>query len=75
MDNSMPAFPSPEFLGDSGLGLTRLEAFTMAAMQGLAAMQVKSDIVYSSLDEAYAQMAQTAVGIARATLAELSKHQ
>jgi len=74
MDNSMPAFPSPEFLGDSGLGLTRLETFTMAAMQGLCANSAFGGPV-GPAETPEGTLARIAVTIAKAALAELSKHQ
>lgn len=51
----------------------RLEAFTMAAMQGLCAMNNKSEEVFTSEDESWSFLGKTAVKIARATLTELSK--
>ena len=80
MDNSqLPAYPLPSGLvveeGNVCIGITKLEAFTMAAMQGLCSMENKSDQVFHSIEDAYASVAKIAVGIAHATLAELSKHQ
>lgn len=83
MENAkLPAYPLVKIDEDGrpyfdkrDSGLTKLEAFTMAAMQGLCSMENKSDQVFSSIEEAYATIANIAVGIARATLSELSKQQ
>lgn len=50
-------------------GMSKLEAFTMAAMQGLCANAMLSDKMGPDA------FAQDAVAIARATLAELQKQQ
>lgn len=76
MDNSQnTAYPVvlPHSECDYTKGITKLEAFTLAAMQGLCAAPNKSDQILNSSDEAWEFLATHAVKIAKATLAELSK--
>jgi hypothetical protein len=75
MDNSQkPAYPVKRFENKTPYleqGLTKLEIYTMAAMQGLCVVFGKNVATGD-----YAQLlAKDAVDIAKATLSELSKHQ
>lgn len=69
MDNSKAGAYPTGHEGDPGL--TKLERFTMAAMQGLCVTFAKEVAMGK-----YAQLlAIDAVDVAKATLSELSKHQ
>lgn len=77
-NEQLPAYPFVEqgtAYESVSVGLTKLEAFTMAAMQGLCACPIKSDEVFPSPEAAWAEVAKHAVMAARATLTELSKQQ
>lgn len=70
----MPAYP---VTSNNGLtGLTKLEAFTMAAMQALIQVNCLSTYQVSrNVEGRNDDIATAAVAIARATLSELSKNQ
>lgn len=67
------ALPHPD--ADYAKGLTKLEAFTMAAMQGLCANAHIWKNAYDNDIDIDCWISVRSSEIARATLSELSKHQ
>ena len=77
-NNKQAAFPYalPHVESDHEKGLTKLEAFTMAAMQGLCVAVGNAIMTDGALTQTQEEnLAYMAASIAEATLKELSKHQ
>lgn len=75
MDNSTaPAYPTGH---EGDPGLTKLERFTMAAMQGYCANAYFTEVISTDngIANGYDAIARAAYLAARATLSKLSKHQ
>lgn len=86
MDNSqLPAYPviridedGHPYSDQRDAGITKLERFTMAAMQGLLSqndIHLMQKVANKKGVSSEIALANTAIEVAKATLSELSKHQ